>query len=86
VFGTDLFNEEAVSDTTTKFRNATVALSLGTYVIAFLVLWGVYKMDAVAHFLRCGKDLLLGLVLGLMECVAAPFHRLRREKKKEEDV
>lgn len=86
MFGTDLFNGEVVGDTIANFRDATIALSLGTYVIAFLVLWGVYKMDAVERFLKRGRDLLVGQALGLKRRAADLLYRARKKEKEDEGV
>jgi len=75
VFGTDLFHEEVVGDTIAKFRNATITLSLGTYVIAFLALWGVYKMHAVEPFLKRRRDLLVGKAQRWKRRAADLFYR-----------
>jgi len=37
VFGTDLFNSDDTSGTVSKFKNTTIAVSVSTYVVAFLL-------------------------------------------------
>ncbi|KAK3319560.1 hypothetical protein B0T19DRAFT_268969 [Cercophora scortea] len=45
VYGTQLFNDETVTSTTEKFRNTTIALSLGTYAVAGFLLYVANRLN-----------------------------------------
>ncbi|KAL1864153.1 hypothetical protein VTK73DRAFT_6151 [Phialemonium thermophilum] len=62
VFGTDLFNDH---NPVRKFKVATVAVSLGTYVLAFVLLLVAHRMGAIRRWLARLVSGLWGLCLGL---------------------
>ncbi|KAK4107257.1 hypothetical protein N656DRAFT_849555 [Canariomyces notabilis] len=47
VFGTDLFHETELTETINKYKIATVAASIGTYILAFLLILMVERIGVV---------------------------------------